>query len=130
MQLDLFAATIAPPPTDSPIILRVDLGGHSYGQVIIVMLDDGTWGVGTDDQFQGYCGHGSPVWPKHDGYPTVRDAVAVALDKLHEGWTRLAADQSSCCTDKHRTAARKGLEWINRQYLTYGLDPEPEKAAA
>ncbi len=130
MQLDLFSPSPSAMLLDSPTVLRVELGGHSYGQVILVALDDGTWGFGTDDQFQGYCGHGFPVWPKQDGYPTARDAVAVALDNLHQSWTRLAADQSSCCTDKHRTAARKGLAWIDSQYLAYGLDPEPERAAA
>ncbi|WP_144378497.1 hypothetical protein [Mesorhizobium amorphae] len=130
MQLDLFSAPPLPIPVDRPTVLRVDLGSHSYGQVILVTLDDGTWGYGSDDQFQGYCGHGHGVWPKKDGYPTARDAVAVALDHLHDRWTRLTVDKSSCCTDKHRAAARRGLEWIGRQYLAYGLDPKPERAAA
>lgn len=127
MQMDLFAATV---PPDKPIVLRVELGGHSYGQIVVAILDDGTWGFGTDDQFQGFCGHGSPVWPKAEGFPEARDAIVVALDKLHDKWTRLAVDQSSCCSDKHRTAARKGLDWIADQYAAFGLDPEPERAAA
>lgn len=130
LQLDLFAAPPPPPPVESPIVLRVELGKYSYGEIIVALLDDGTWGFGTRDQFQGYCGHSGGVWPRKDGWPRSIDAVAVALDRLHQGWTRLSVDQSSCCSDKHRSAARRGLAWIDKQYAAFGLDPQPERAAA
>jgi hypothetical protein len=131
LQLDLFAAPPPPPPVvDSPIVLRVELGGYSYGEIIVAQLDDGTWGCGSRDNFQGYCGHCGGVWPKLDGYPSARDAAAVILDRLHRIWSRLTVDQSSCCTDKHRAAARKGLIWIDKQYAAFGLDPQPERVTA
>lgn len=117
-------------PADEPSVLRIDLGKGCHAQIIVCPLDDGTWGQGSEDQFQGFCGHAFPVYPREEGYPSFRDALVVALDRLHDSWSRLMVDQSSCCTDKHRAAARKGLEWIGEQYSIHGFDPNPERLAA
>lgn len=108
---------------EEPTVLRIDFGKASYGQIIVSPLDDGTWGFGTDDQFQGYCGHGHPIWPRERGFPTFRDAIVVALDNLQQKWKALAVDQSGCCNDKHRAAARKGLEWLDGLYAEWGFNP-------
>nr|DAH75500.1 MAG TPA: hypothetical protein [Caudoviricetes sp.] len=105
---------------DAPTVLHVDLGKYSDAQIIICQNDDGSWRAGSDDHFQGYCGHGGSG---NGSYPTFEDALSYRIRWLRKRWSSIAASKhDSCCSDSHKRMARVGLAWLDTLIADYALN--------
>lgn len=107
--LPLFAALDA----GEPMEWKADLGDRSYGAFHVLRDGDGLWRFSTEDHFQGYCGHGGGSYRASERR---EDAILAAAESLERRWIALTEDRSSCCSDKHRNAARKGLAALYRDF--------------
>ncbi len=105
---------------DAPTAFKIDFGKRSYGEITVVPREDGTFAIKTGDDFNGYCGHGGPA---HGAYATFEAALTYAVRYLRRGWYRIANDHNdSCCSEKHRVMARKGLVWLDTLIADYALN--------
>lgn len=113
----------APPPAPvdaTPKWFRTMLDkNYSYVEIGIMRNDNGTWSASTRDSFQGFCGHGGPFWGE---YASFNAALANRLDYLRRGYQAMVDGHAgSCCTDKHKAMARKGMKWLDELAAEYDV---------